>query len=780
VAARQAHRANRDAEAGTQHEHIVADHPRLFEAQARLGRAFVERGEHEKYLHWDRALPPEASGHPEIWVTRGFFAEGRGERRVAIRCFGEAVRLHPDHVTACYRLSQLLAAEGLAQNATLFGLRAQRLARLESLLNEVRSEFALPMVHEVVETLSDLGRNWEAAGWSHLALRVDPALPWALRRLRAFRATTAKFVLTPDEANPARRIDLSRYPLPQPPGMRQSDQPSQLAAGRSSDIRFENSADEAGLDFRYFNGADPASGRAYMFEFSGGGAAVLDYDGDAWPDLYLTQGCPWPVGERSHGFRDLLYRNLGNGRFAEVPAGAAAADAGFGQGAAPGDFNNDGFPDLYVANIGANRLFVNNGDGTFSDVTAQSATGGGDRWTTSSVLADFNGDGAPDIYAVNYLAAPEVFEKVCEDGGRPVQCAPTMFAAEQDRLFLNNGDGTFRDATETSGIVAPDGKGLGVVAADFDDSGRLSLFVANDTTANFFFQNRVPSPRVTTRGLQDGPLFEEQALLSGLALDGHGHAQACMGIAVDDADGDGRLDLFVTNFYGESNVLYFQPAAGMFSDETAASGLREPSHFSLGFGTQFLDADLDGWPDLIVTNGHINDFTASGTPYQMRPQFFRNRGRGKFAEVAADELGPYFQHKYLGRALARLDWNRDGLDDACVTHVDAPVALLTNRTSGGGHSLRLRFSARQSARDAIGTTVRIANGGREAVRQLTAGGGFEAANQPQLTIGLGDEPQAERVIVRWPSGTEQEFHDLAAGAEWLVIEGDARPWRLPR
>ena len=280
-----------------------------------------------------------------------------------------------------------------------------------------------------------------------------------------------------------------------------------------------------------------------------------------------------------------------------------------------------------------------------------------------------------------------------------------MFPAEQDRLYLNRGDGTFRDVTQAAGLVRPDGKGLGIVAADFDGSRRLGLFVANDTRANFFFVNQTPQ-----RGLS--PVFDETALLSGIAVGDYGNAQSCMGVACGDVNGDGRPDVFVTNFYGEPNNLFVQDPGQVFVDQSRESGLRNPGFDVMGWGTQMLDGDLDGWLDLAVANGHLNDFSYKGTPYKMPPHYYRNLGQGRFQLVPGASLGAYFQRRSLGRAMARLDWNRDGKDDLCITHIHRPAALLENQTPAAGHFLAVKLCGGDSGRDAIGTTVRVSAGGR--------------------------------------------------------------------
>ena len=319
--------------------------------------------------------------------------------------------------------------------------------------------------------------------------------------------------------------------------------------------------------------------------------------------------------------------------------------------------------------------------------------------------------------------------------------------------------------------MVPNGKGLGIIAADFDRSGKLSLFVANDVAPNFFFSNQTSQPG-------SRPQFVEQALLMGLSLNADAQQESSMGVAADDANGDGLIDLFITNFDNESNTLYCQQPGQIFLDVTQSSNLTDRSVPLLGWGTQFIDGELDGMPDLIVTNGHVNDLRSKGRPYQMPPQYFRNTGKGRFEELSSQTLGPFFEGQYLGRGMARVDWNRDGLEDVVISHLDVPVALLTNTTQKRGHSLSLRLVGVESARDAIGTTVTVKSGNRTLVRQLTAGDGNQSSNQRLLVFGLGESSQAHRVEVRWPSGRIQEFENLAADTEYIVVEGYSDPVHL--
>ena len=752
---------------------VLAKSPHEIEAVAELGQVLLNEADPE-FARWLLELAPAAEAHPDVWVIRGQWARQRGDLRGAARCFWEAIRRDPTHQAATYQLAQSLQSMGDAANAKVLSDRA---SRLQKLYLETETLFSnrgnLARIRSAADLTESLGCLWEAWAWHRVILSVNPheqpSLE-AVQRLAQQLRNEPPLVL--DSANPAKQLDLSGFELPpwdaESLGERSSAAP-ELASFRTN---FADVTAGAGIDFRYFAGSDSYEGGRRMFQFTGGGAAVFDFDADGWPDLYLTQGCRWPPVAGQTEYFDRLYRNRGDGTFEDATDSAGLKEDRFSQGAAAGDFNNDGFVDLYVANIGVNRLYMNQGDGTFRDV-GDAAGIHGEAWTSSCLLADLNGDGLPDIYDVNYLQGSDVYERVCSDHGRPRACMPTVFEPQPDRFWLNLGDGRFAEHSEAAGLNAAGGNGLGVVAGDLDGSGRLSLFVANDEDANFALINITPEPGAE-------PKFLERGVLAGLAYDGDGKALACMGVAAGDANADGKLDLFVTNFYQEPNTLYLQGADGMFTDATSAAGLRAPSYNVLGFGAQFLDGDLDGELDLIVTNGHIEDLSYQQIPFKMRPQYFRGLGGGRFAELPAAELGEFFQGKYLGRGLARLDWNRDGREEFVVSHLEAPAALLANVSAESGHFLAVELRGVNSARDAIGAEVTIAAAGRRRTAWLTGGDGYMASNQRQLVFGLGAAERVETVQVRWPSGLRQEFADLAADQAVVLVEGSPRTTPLPQ
>ncbi|HUG91527.1 MAG TPA: FG-GAP-like repeat-containing protein [Planctomycetaceae bacterium] len=783
-------------------ERAVQNAPALAEGQARLGRLLLDYGSEEEFLGWHRGLrtAPDAESHPGVWEVRGLWSARHGDPAGAARCLWEAVTREPNSVAANHQLGQALVALGRADEANAFLERARLLEEYRLLIDPARGkssqdELTPGKCFQAARLCRRLGLVWEEYGWAVLASRITPPPAWAgeiIGRLKPQLATLPLSRAVP-AANPALQLDLSDLPVPKfvaavttAPAVSSGDDGPVGVANRvggtpatvrptaaQADVRFVDRAAEAGIHFEYYNDGDPqVSGIGRPFEFTGGGVAVLDYDLDGLPDVYLAQGAELAASASQTRY-DRLFRNLGDGRFDEISGQANVFEDAYSQGVAVGDVDGDGFPDVFVANIGPNRLYRNNGDGTFTDISHALHPDAG-RWTTSAAIADLNGDGLPEIYTVNYLEGPDVYTRVCRDATGPRgSCTPRDFDGSQDQLYFNRGDGSFEEITASSGIQRLAGKGLGVVAADFAGTGRLSLFVANDGVANFFFENRTATP-------DEPPAFVERAVVSGLAYTETGNAQACMGVVAEDLTGDGALDLFVTNFRDEYNTLYVQQRGGLFADESRRSGLAAPSLQWLGFGAQAVDAELDGLPDLVVTNGHVDNWTRDGIDWQMPPQFFRNLGQGRFVELPPSGLGPYFEGRYLGRGMARLDWNRDGAEDVVITHLDAPAALLTNETAPRGRFLAVRLCGTRSSRDAIGTTVSVDTGAARFTRQLVAGDGYESSNERRLVFGLGPSSGPVAVDVRWPSGLMQRFEGVAVDQDLLIIEGRAEALPLIR
>ena len=769
-------------------EAVASEWSGMAEVQARVLWTLLEQGgasvaetyvSRRKSLTDDRLLQ-----HPGIWLADARWARLAGRDREAARCLWEAIVLEPDLRSANYQLAQVLSKLGRPDDAVPFRDRAIRLEAFEQTLGLIETRLGFnsewsdtSLLRRAAEQCEQMGRLWEAFAWAREAQEHEPRAAWSIEMVTRVKRRLAAAPESPQTLpgeRPSRNVDLSALPRPDFGHIDFSGMVAGSRTAGSGAIRFEDRARAAGVDFTYFNSPDPATEGSLMFEYTGGGVAVLDFDRDGWPDLYFAQGCPWPVIEGGDpDYHDRLYRNNGDGTFVDVTDTAGLGDGGFSQGASVGDFDNDGWPDLYVANIGRNRLYHNNGDGTFEDLTAGTPfprTG----WTTSCLVADIDGDGHVDLYDVNYLQGARLFSTICESNGVKMACHPHEFTAAPDRWWKGDGAGGFVDATRAGGFAVPRGKGLGIVVGGFSRPDQMDVFVANDSVPNFLF-TRVGSP-----GGPGKALFEQRAMVRGLAVNRDGRSQACMGVAAGDADGDGRLDLFVTNYFEESNALYRQVGELVFIDETRRAGLREPGWRKLGFGTQFLDADLDGDTDLVVANGHVDDLTKLNQPYRMRPQCFQNAGGGRFIDLAADGLGRYFQRELLGRGLARVDFNRDGRDDFVVTHLEQPAALLANQTAETGNGVVVRLVATATSRDAIGARVTVTDGDWRRVHHLTAGDGYMASNQRQLVIGLGNRQRVATLRVDWPSGVSTVLPNVEAGGELVIVEGRTGMIRLPR
>lgn len=774
--ARQSLLANKPMEAKKLLEDLSLKEPGWVTPRCWLGSRLLVENDLPAFASWLDKLPQDLSQlHPEVWFLRGRSALLEERRDVAAHYFAQAIRIDPNHLAASYQIGQLLMSSGDAKIGQSFLDRSKLLSEyLGAAKNYVITQRfdVLPRAARLAE---ELGLTIEAVAWHEILASFFSTQPHGavlatfhsnqIKRLRKRHLQVAKDGRTDAETLkeligklPSKR-NLS--PTEDLPIATATARPSISGAGFRA--HFVDRADELGLVFSYHNGSRPETKSEFMYEFSGGGVAALDYDLDGYVDLYLTQGCDWPIDLSQRKYLDQLFRNSAGDGFQAVTLPAGIIEPGFSQGVTVGDYDNDGFPDVYVANIGANRFFRNNGDGTFSDVSEETKTSGF-RWTTSCVMADVNNDGFPDLYAVNYVEGDHLFDSPCRlPSGETRLCTPHEFPASQDQLYLNLGDGEFREITGEAGVEIPDGKGLGIVAADFEGTGWLSLFVANDAVPNFYFSNETITPG-------ELPRFVERGFASGLAVDQEGHAEACMGVAAADTDDDGRLDLFVTNFHNESNTLYLQRSVGQFDDATRHAGLEEPSLAMLGFGTQFLDMNLDGYPDLVLTNGHVGDLSSHGVPYRMVPQCFLNTKGGRFLELVADGAGPFFGHKKLGRGLARLDANRDGREDFVVSHLEDPVALVLNQSLSTGNFFTLRLVGTKLDRDAIGAQVRIQAGYKISTQQIVAGDGYQASNERRLVFGLGAENQVDELQICWRSGQIDKFRGFSSNTEWVVIE----------
>ncbi len=530
-----------------------------------------------------------------------------------------------------------------------------------------------------------------------------------------------------------------------------------VTGGESPGFRLTDVTAQAGIHFEHANGA---YGAKYLPETLGPGCAFLDYDNDGWQDILLVNGDGWP-GHRTGRSTMKLYRNNRDGTFTDVTRRAGLDVEMYGLGVAAGDFNNDGFPDLFITCVGQSRLFQNTGKGTFVDVTRHSGLMGHEGFSTSALWFDYNRDGLLDLFVCNYVKwSPEEDVFCTLDGKRKSYCTPEAYRGSTCWLFRNKGDGTFEDVTAASGIFDTSSKSLGVAMFDYDNDGWPDLFVANDTQANKLYRN-----------LRNGR-FEDVALEAGVAFSEDGKARAGMGVDVADYDNSGLAGLVVTNFDNEMLGLYRRGRGASFVDQAPGSNVGRVSRRSLGFGCFFFDADLDGRLDLLVVNGHIDDTVRNvnrETRYDQPPHLFWNRGAAGFRDVAA-EVGAGFASPKVGRGAAFGDYDNDGDLDVLITTNHGPAFLYRNDNTVGNRSLRLRLRGTQSNRDAIGAVVRVYAGGTASSRTVKSGSSYLSQSELPVTFGLGHGQHVERVTVAWPSGRGEEFKNLAAG-RYEIVEG---------
>lgn len=741
--------------------------PNLVEAHARLGKQLLSRNSSAVMSEWESKLPAEANDFPDIWFVRSQWCVQEKQYRLAAKCLLETLRRYPDHSAGNHQMGQVLSVLGQAENAVPFRERGNKLTRLAALANDVYlGDSRSAPLRESAELAESLGRLHEAIGWAVAAQHENPNEPWPISaQTRLKKKLTAQPATSPPKflmALESGLLDLAW--IPPTSGRKEAEaNPTHMAA------TFRDVTLEAGITFQYENGEDPTTEGKLMFEYTGGGVGAFDYDRDSWPDLIFTQAGGTPPKQEQTTAHDALYRNVRGQRFAESSRTAGIEDYKFGQGVTAGDINNDGFPDLYIANIDGNQLYINQGDGTFQNETATSGIGHSE-WTTSVAIVDLNLDSIPDIYDVTFLSDDDIFDRVCEEDGVKRSCAPAGFKAADDYIFQGVGNSSFQDVSATSGIRAPNGDGLGIVVADFAGTGRPSVFIANDGRANFYFAAEKADSEIS---------FTEQALNSGLAFNRDGRAQACMGVASADFDGDGSWDLFVTNFFNESNTFYSQLAPEIFGDNSQQAGIREPSLAMLGFGVQAIDGELDGWEDLIVANGHVDDFSYKGIPYQMPMEYFRNSGEASFQKIESSLAGEVFAEPMLGRSMAIIDWNSDGLQEVAISRLGSPAMLLETTTAKRGNFLVVEVVGTTVARDATTARLTATIDERELVRQFTAGDGYQSSNQKQVVFGLGEANVVQELTIAWPGGATQSLDTVKANQTVVLREGDSKAWVVP-
>lgn len=713
---------------------------------------------------------------PEYWRLLGSWLQAQGKFREAAGCFTKSLEIDPMNYLSAGPLSQcytLLDEKELAiQAETLFQTTQLANRNLNYCRDGHRRE---EWMEQLAATLESHGRKFEAILWREVMEkhhRPNGEQLVALENAKKETLNTSKIgqVSTGLSRNsdsfpnldPKQFLQANQIELAGRSGMTNSS-----GMGRTSaKLRWTDVAKELGGQIPYRNGDDPNQLGMQTYQSNGAGAGTVDFDRDGWPDLFVLQGGGDPR-EPSSNDPSVLLRNIRGQSMQSVADKARVANRAYGQGVAIGDFDQDGFADLFVLNFGQNLLLRNQGDGTFEHIDVplmRRDVKQNPVWSVSGAIADLDGDHLPDFVEINYASGIDVITHLCVSKEKvPQVCRPTEFPASPDAIYLSNGAGGFVSGNDRWNVAMDDGRGLGVIVGNIDRKNGNDIYIANDMSANNLYLSG-PSEADAKRWM-----LADEAVRRGCAVDIQGKPQASMGVGCADVDRNGNLDLFMTNFIDEYNALYTQSDQGFFQDASRRYRLIDPKKKTLGFGTQLIDLDCDGWQDMIVVNGHVDDYRSKGQPYTMRPQVFLQR-EGGFAEQNGESLGPFFQAEYLSRSLGIWDFNRDGKLDSYVTHLDQPLSILRNDSTDQGNWIALELVGVQSERDAIGAEIRLQSGDERWVHQRLAGNGFECSNEPLIHLGLGDVTKLDSIEIHWPSGLITRYNNVPTNQRILCVE----------
>ena len=731
-----------------------------------LGRLHTELQNEEALQAWFGNLPANIENEPEYWFSTGVWMQRHDRHEEAVRCLGEAVLRDPTDRYAYQALERSLRFTGQDNNAELAAARVRKLSDASQLARQ----FGLKRgnkreMNRMADVLLELGRPWESIAWRETAAKYYTTTESEKKQLANTRHELQQLDNSAETKTITCNLELESWPLPNiaeiATVMESETNKPRISTGVEVAIELADVASEVGLNFTYDNGdQDHEDDSVFIYQLTGGGIGVIDYNLDGWMDLYFTQG-GGPAFETGGSKPNQLFANQQGKRFQSVSSESQTADLGYGQGVAVADINQDGFPDLIVANIGLNMVYVNNGDGTFanSPIPSGSQSGG---WTTSIACGDLGGDHLPEIVAINYIDDPQALTIACTPDS--THCSPRVFQPAADRIWQVEPNGDLSSFTGCLDITNQPSFGFAAVLTDFDGQPGNELYIANDTRPNHFW-TADPEAKRSERQLR------ENAKLFGCGSDPIGRPRGCMGIAYGDLDHNGKIDLHVTNYWNEASDVYLQRKTGLFVPASLDFGTFSASQKTVGWGTQSADFDRNGWLDLAVLNGHVVDKPGSQEPYEMKPQLFQALSDGSSTRVSMNPGDRYWMQNRLGRTMAVLDWNGDARPDLVTNHLDAPVALLSNKTKAG-NSLQIELQGTESERDATGAKVTVTSGQQSWTRWQVGGDGFLCSNESVLDFGLAMANSIDRVDVQWPSGKTQTFHDLKVNQRYLMVESD--------
>ena len=758
--ARMLYTANQYSDALLVLDEVVRKDSVLASTMAFYGLLAIESQDDARFKWWLSRCDGEVKEYSEYWSAIGASLVSERKFDEAIHALLKAIDLDPTDLSSMRRLNQTLQAIQRDEEAERWVDRyaTQRNATLASNSIGESAEVDPQDFQTVAENLESLGRPLEAVTWKLFGAFYTQENEQTLQELNQKRKALATAANAfPDQSFKLEKMSLADFAEPNLGFSGGDDLPFPPSPSGSAETfpvpAFDNIAEDLKLNHTYWVASKPQSVRFALYQSLGGGAAVLDYDLDGEADFYLAQGGTEPpkmVATISNRF----FRQIdGSADSVGVPTGTE--EYLYTVGVTAGDWNQDGFQDLVLANIGNKVLLINNGDGTFSrqefDADPENA-----NLISSVAMGDVSGDHLPDLVSLYYVEDVEMLERPdLNEKGDVLTVSPASFTPGLDRLTINDGAGgwTTSRISESSSHAST---GLGVVIADWNEKPGNEIFIGNDIRANHMW----------VRSEQDGS-WNQTAALVGCAYGNGGIATASMGIAVADYDRSGTLDIHIANFYQEP-VSFYLNRGGSFEDRAIQYKLHEPSLTVLGFGCQAFDYNNDGQVDLAVTNGNIEK--APGEPLEQSPQFFVNRGID-FSLYDVQEPQDYWQGKYLGRGMGRLDFNRDGKMDLLITHLGAPTALLLNQTESNSNWLQLELVGTFSERDAVGAKVTVESQGRSMTEWLVGGDGYLCRNEPILHFGLGEMPQVDQITVVWPNGQSETFGVAEANQRLVLIEG---------
>ncbi len=763
---------------------ITTQHPEDGRAVALHARYLANTARYEELVPFIATYHAPGQAEPEFWVAIGELALVNREIDQAIRAYWEATQRDPNLTEAWLKLATAIQQgadpESRDKLVSIVG-RGQALSELDRYVAEFRQRGmnSVELVLKIASLLERLGRVWEAEAWAAVALTMAPTqndvrLKEQVVELRKgiVSRMTSDMPLQIRDNQPALMVDLSRFPMPVArDGSSVTPTPSRVVASQPQPvlppaIRLLDEAKQRGIDFLGTTRSGQEQVGAMIYEILGCGGATIDFDLNGWPDLYLATAGGTP-GKNDSG-ANALFINRG-GQFTDVTPFAATGDTGFAQGATSGDLNEDGFTDLVVFNYGRNVLYINNGDGTFTNRSEILENHAQSRWASSGAVADIDGDGISDLVVLHYAKGDDVLTLKCPDDHAVMRsCSPVAFPADEAQFYNSDATGRLHDVTQRW-RARPEmpGRGLGILVGEFDNSKGLDLYVANDQSNNHYWT-----------GVNDpsGFYLSESGLLRGVAVNERSLSQGSMGMAVADFDGDQDADFYVTNFLDEYNTYYDQTSFGVWTDVTAIKRLMTPTLPMIGWGTTAIDFNNDGRLELMVVNGHVdthlyNEKTSQVEVQDQLAQLFWMDEDSSFQIADVGSTSPYFQAKHFGRALWASDLNVDGRMDLVVSHLNEPVAILINQDRDPTHWVDVRLVGTDGSREAVGAVVQLDQGERQQTQWVTSGAGYLSDGGRTLHFGIPPGIEWVDLKIVWPSGSEQTLSRVPVDRSVLIVQG---------